>query len=501
MNLDHLEKDLKKYYGDNDAKLNTDELWQRVQPHIPQAEKKRRIIPIILLISGLLLVAGAGLYLFRSADMEITDYTSESITLPNESKSNPEKHSKTDNSIDPIKPKSVTKSNLSDQVEPAKIVAKGSKKSTYPAVSHSEQHLVKRTDHHGNKPIQSDLQSGQTPPKDGSLSTGIAGNAIKAATGLKLINSVPPVAPQKNDTAADAEPIIPSAKSATSVNRQGPISIFSNALLPMLTNGELISSFKNEIGTAPKKWSPHIYHRDRKKISVEVGGGYFVPIKTFDLVNSEEANTYASREAAESVLESWNSRINFGYELMPNLKLTIGLSYLNINERSAATITNEETYLAQDTVIGSFVRLDGSMEDIIGDAEITRTTIKNVNRINTYSYINIPIELTYSLPVQRMTFDVGAGFSQNISLNTSGYWHPDSSTEYDISIDTENRLKEKTGISLIGHLGMSFNFSPSFGLYARGRMIHQLNNINQVSYGISQKYQLIGAELGLRTSF
>ena len=511
MNLNNLEKDLHKYYKDSSATVDTDLLWDRVQPHIPQNKKRRKVFIPIILFTGFL-VAASSIYLLYNYSHETSDKSdpklSENQIIDEKINSNHANiiQTKINNSasdtptLSQLNPdqkenleKDETSKYLNDNTNNISLdegtVADDNKEAAV-IVENNLPNIQK------NKLLS--LVTQENKSKSGlkvsqTINTqeiGISNSINRETVDNKISNNYPLI---QKEAAASAKEIYS--------NNTDKTNLITYSLLPLISQSILDLGDDSKIGATPKKWSPRIYHRDRNKFSVEIGGGYAIPLREFTLSNSEFENTFSNRSNAESVLEGWNTRINFGYEIIPNLRVTFGLNYININERSIATITNEETYIAQDTVVGSFVRLDGSVEDIIEDAEINRTIIRNVNRINSYKYLNIPIELVYSVPLRRMTFDIGTGFSKNISLNASGYWHPDESTEYDLSSDSENYLKDSNGLSIIGHLGMSFNISPSFGLYARGRFIHQLSTSTQGDYGINQKYQLIGSEIGMRTFF
>ena len=216
------------------------------------------------------------------------------------------------------------------------------------------------------------------------------------------------------------------------------------------------------------------------------------------LENQEFENEFASRNASEEILEAWNSTITFRYMIHPNVGISAGLQYTSINERSTTQLSLTETILVQDTIIGNFVRLDGTDEPIFGDIELNRTTTRNVSRVNTFRLVQIPIEVFYAHRINKLQLELGAGVTQNISTSSSGFWHPDGQSEYDLSLDENDYLKSRIGISFTGRAGISYPLGNSFDVFSNIRYVNSLNGFTNSNYGISQSYTLLGADLGIR---
>ena len=201
-------------------------------------------------------------------------------------------------------------------------------------------------------------------------------------------------------------------------------------------------------------------------------------------------------------MDAWNINLSVYYNWYPNISLSLGLDYSWINEESISTLTTQNQIELEQVVVAQIV--DGSsVEDVFARNVVVNQTIEQrIRRINTYKWIDIPLEIIYTTRLSNnISIDVGLGFSKNIVLRTSGYWHPNNTEEYQLDLDEGQYLRDTNGFSLIGHLGLRVELSDQFGIYSRVRMKNQMSSLTSLAYGINQSYRLIGLEAGLISKF
>jgi len=246
----------------------------------------------------------------------------------------------------------------------------------------------------------------------------------------------------------------------------------------------------------------HHTQNENKRWMVSLAGGSFLASKTLTANTTRLQEEFDSRVASESILDAWNSSIALSYNINPKLRLSVGFDYSWINEQSEKTLFSQELINLPEVVIAQIIT-GNSVENVIAsNVSVTRTTERKIRRINTYKWIDVPIEMIYASQLSRnLSFDIGLGFSKNITLRASGFWHPDNTQEYGLDLDENQYLKSDTGFSLLGHVGLRYELSNQFGIFSRVRIKNQFSPITNSTYGIDQSYRLVGVEAGLISKF
>ena len=568
MNLNNLEKKLKDFTSGSQEKIDTNILWNRVQPHIHKKKSYRWKMPL-LLVALLILISAIGIWILPQSDDDTSNSTSTSTQLTDQLNQSPIEEIKEASSAKNVnktapqeKPTTsvLAVNNQSNEIESLqnKVNINQDINSTSTNSPISNQTITNQQI--TNTPITNTPTTNQTINKLPGIvnthtnnqitNTPITNKAItnnqvtknqitnqpftnnqvtnhqitnqpikntqttnqpitnqpitnKAITNTSITNTQTTNQPVTNNPIANNQvtnnkitnqPITNNPITNQLVTNQ-PITKIQISSIPLLANQ--LDAGESTLSQYPKRISPYI-RRQFPKLTLELGGSYLAPQKEFILQQDEFASEFASRELAEEVLEGWYATANVRYHLTPNWGISVGIQYGAINERSSTSLTNSETVFLQDTVIGNFVRVDGSVDPIYGDIEIDRTVTKNVSRINSYSFIQLPIELMYKQPLNRLNLEFGIGAIQSIQFSTAGFWHPDTQTEYDLSTDENGYLKSRLGLGLTGRVGVGYDLTPGLGVYAHGRYIKYMSGITSSNYGIEQKYAVLGAEVGIR---
>jgi len=531
MNLNELEKDLRDFRPANHEKINTEVLWDRVSPYIPQSKIKHRVLPFFVMLLSVALIALI---------------TKNDLTHNKEIQANKQDISEFgSNKTNPQEEDAIVHANVNDKqsIENNKNEIENKNNSIQNGQIRKEQNLISipsRTINTEKQKIK-DVGVNEVAKKQHSETTvnypavinpikanaynlnndrdqdelkvnGERRNPISANESLKVTETSLEKHIEKLNNAVkysnrgvDEKDKIFKAEKPNTNNVAGSKVTTSKVLesrerLNVFYLSNTLNLFEvenSEPSFVPKKISPYVY-RDHPKMSIEIGGSYLSPNRKLTLMNPEFSSELESRELAEEVLEGWYASVGFRYNVTPQIGINVGMQYGSINERSSKSLSYTETLFLEDTIIGNLIRVDGSVDPIYGDLEIDRTIMKNVSRINSYTFLQMPIELIYTQPVNRLNLEFGLGIIQNISFKQSGFWHPDDRSEYDLSIDERGYLKSKLGLGLTGRLGIGYDLTPGIGVYGHARFIKHLSGVTSANYGIDQSYSLMGAEIGLR---
>ena len=565
MNLNKLEKELRDFTSGSHEKVDTNDLWNRVHPHIQKKKRYSWKMPLFL-VAILVLLSGVSIWLLPQSDDNVSNYSASSKELTEQSKLSKlydaEARSKTQNfnqitanetptttlnsqsikskkfqnpsntnqdinstiTNSPISNQTITNTPTTSQTIPNNLSTNSpttnqlkinqpitNQPTTIQPISYTpitktpitktpitNQQITKTPITNKpitntpitNTPINTQKINNQTITNTPITNTPINTQTINNQT----ITNTPITNTPITNTPITNQPIPNQPINQSPINNQ-QLTKINISTIPLVAT--LLDAGESELSQYPKRISPYM-RRQFPKLTLEIGGSYLAPQKELILQNDEFANEFASRDLAEEVLEGWYATANVRYHMTPNWGISVGVQYGAINERSSTTLTNSETVFLENTIVGNLVRVDGSIDPIYGDIEIDRTVTKQVSRINSYSFLQLPIELMYKLPVNRLNLEFGVGAIQSIQFSSTGFWHPDAQTEYDLSTDSKGYLKSRLGLGLTGRVGVGYDLTPSVGVYAHGRYIKYMSGITSTNYGIDQKYAALGAEVGIR---
>lgn len=208
-----------------------------------------------------------------------------------------------------------------------------------------------------------------------------------------------------------------------------------------------------------------------------------------------------NRNQYESPLEASHYGISLGVEYKDKFRFLSGIQQTVIAER----FKFNETLTAVDSIIGvQVLRINfaGDTIPIMGDIPRTTTNKNQIKVYNTYKMIDIPVTIGYHYTFkEKWNVGVQAGVLVNISLKTKGGIPDEMLQEVNIETNQSNIFKSKVGLSY--HVGLSvgrsfsdkieLNFSPTVRFFPKDFSVQD--------YGISQKYILVGGNLGLRYRF
>lgn len=215
---------------------------------------------------------------------------------------------------------------------------------------------------------------------------------------------------------------------------------------------------------------------------------------------------FAAKKQAESYTPSFTvgARFNLDLNKSKTLKLRVGVQYTQVGEK--LNYNAEQTHTRTQVYIGDII--DPVTGQVIGHTDpeyrqVTETRKVAVSTNNTYTFIDVPVQLEYSFfKTEKYSLFATGGASANLRFSQRG-----SQLNSDLSgaheIRSNNPYKPTTGLSLLAGIGGEYKFSPisKFSLLAEGTYSHGLNNVMQSNAGMRQSFRTFNVSIGLRYRF
>lgn len=295
---------------------------------------------------------------------------------------------------------------------------------------------------------------------------------------------------QKEDNSQFDSPTIPSVfLSLNNFNSKNPTIDISERWTT--------SFYKKEL---EKEWKSKKKNGNNFGFSTEVFGGLsFVnrkiaakdPISN-DLLNIRKNNEYTMEASHAGLLIKFKTR--------KGIYFSSGIQRTAIAER----YEYNDTQISVDSVLGvKTLRVNLTGDTIPKMGMIPETTTLDLEKkiFNTYQLFDIPFFVGYETRNKNWQFGIEAGILANISLETEGIIPNETFEDINIKNEQDEIFKSKVGLSY--HLGLTaskkihgnwwFTIAPSLRVLP--------SDITKETYGLSQKYTLFGARVGVRYNF
>lgn len=214
---------------------------------------------------------------------------------------------------------------------------------------------------------------------------------------------------------------------------------------------------------------------------------------------SESANVLLqTRDDYETSLEATHVGFNLGIQHRKGFRFSTGIRQTRITER----LDFNENISTVDSVEGVRVlrlNFSGDTIPIMGMIPQTTTTINEMKIYNRYTLLDIPLTVGYDFSInKKWKAGVEAGVLVNLSLKTKGIIFDETLQEINLENTETEIFKSKVGLNY--HLGLSVSrtFSKKLDLFIAPSVRIYSQDFAQDSYGLSQKYFLLGGNIGVR---
>lgn len=209
--------------------------------------------------------------------------------------------------------------------------------------------------------------------------------------------------------------------------------------------------------------------------------------------DSTQLELFDLRKRSERTLEAIQAGLRLTVRHSSGLGLTSGVNYTQINERfryNTSVTTVDTTYGIQYYII----TINNDTVPYYGDVPLERTTTYKKEYYNKYRMVEIPVLADYRYEGRDFSVGVQAGVFANLSLTTSGRFLAAKDAFEDLS-DTDI-FKSNVGLSYYFGLSAGYLINENIELTISPFMRHFPESFTESSYGISQRYNLYGVNVG-----
>ena len=240
--------------------------------------------------------------------------------------------------------------------------------------------------------------------------------------------------------------------------------------------------------------------KDNLNFSAEIFGGLSFINRKIEAKAPSSNDLLNIRKDNEYTLESSYLGLHLNLKTKKGIYFTSGIQRTVIAEQYEInnTLTTMDSIIGVKTLI---VNLTGDTIQRMGMLPRTTTSVLEKKIFNTYQLIDIPIFIGYESVKEKWALGIEAGVLANISLKTKGIIPNQFFDDINIATQQDEIFKSKIGLSY--HLGLTtsrkiykslwLTFTPSLRILP--------SDITNDNYGLSQKYTLFGARVGVRCQF
>ena len=433
--MDAFDKHIKSLFDNHELPVDTQEMWQNVEPKLKKGKFPGRLLFLLLLLISIPVT-----FIFLTSPGQYPEQTS----LQNKSDKNSYFGRKGQ----------LINSNTKADTQQTKKITYGLKEKQNNYFSFSENSIQKDPN---TQLIQVD-----------HLIRSVKENDVKAESKVNTFSS---------DRFEKRPRIIYSTKKVATNTEIQPVISLSERLL----NGPEKSGFKNNAF----KWSVDLF----------TGFDYAAKIleaKTYDY------RWYArEREQSENYLEAFNFGFHFNMHHKSGLIGGTGLVYHQIDEIFESSNSRDvETF--KEGIIEIITNADGSSSIVSGQKLIIEHKSWNKKKFNNYGFINIPLFVGYAHNAGTWQLEISSGVDFNLAFIKHGEIIGKEGFPVSVSNPQNSIYRRLTSVNLNGGIKLLYPLSDRFNVFIEPNFHYNLYSLTQENNPLHQKYFHTGLRIGTR---
>jgi len=209
------------------------------------------------------------------------------------------------------------------------------------------------------------------------------------------------------------------------------------------------------------------------------------------------ADYLQNRKDTETSLDAVRIGLDLRWQHKSGFYIKPGVEYEQINERFDYVFTRDTVLDQADQIVATVYDINGTPSDSIGTARVVERYTLDKEIYNRYHSIDIPILIGYASQKNKFGWFVEGGASMNLWFKARGQIVDFAGSDIRLT-DNADLFKPRTGISLIGSIGLSYQLTEQFNLSLSPSIKYHLGSISSDENLIDQKYTNVGLQLGLR---
>lgn len=232
------------------------------------------------------------------------------------------------------------------------------------------------------------------------------------------------------------------------------------------------------------------------KWGIEVGAGIFILERQFKVrtnATNEGQELLAQRQAGETPLEAIALNLNGIAQHRSGWYGKLGLSFMQINERLDQNIERVEVEDNPDAIVEINILGETDTSFVYGNLPIVRTYQYDKRHFNRYELLDIPISAGYRWHKNRWTFGAEAGISINLSMEANG----ELRNENGEIVSYQSIYKQNIGWSYFTSLNLGYKIIPHLELTIAPTFHRFRRTFTTNDYPLGQGYHLWGVRGGV----
>ena len=503
MNDNSFEKDMKDSFHQYEPNLNTDEIWENIEPKLKKKKKRRFFFWLWFGILGVISTIAILVFFPKKNNVEIDGLKIENISEYNNNQPNETTLTNNTQDLEEV----LSQQDKVEQTTQAATVEQKTKQrektsivNVNPFDNRQEEVVFESSS------VSTSIQ--QTPPLSNS-----------ATIENKLINlTMVDEASVNANTTTEATIVLENPKENEAVEEEEEQSVRSEKPSETLllaeekkkTQKEKTSKQKSEKSEKNKKSKKKVTRKKRPKWHYE-SQFTIAPILPIKAMSANPDVSFASqtldlRREKEKQLEAFGFKGSLVFQHRKGFLLTGGIEYQQLNER----FKNQETVTEIIQEVVTLTVTENQNEEIInstsGPLYVTQTTTVNQRIANNYRFINIPIGVGMAWTKRKQHYKLVGGLDYNLFFRFKGALIRNYDGEQSTEIFKKNDHNSSSYNSI-------FKDRVGFGLWIAGEYHRPINNklswilapkiqipfstISQDLTGVNQRYYRISLETGV----
>jgi len=208
----------------------------------------------------------------------------------------------------------------------------------------------------------------------------------------------------------------------------------------------------------------------------------------------------SERTNSEQLLEGLSADLSFGYRSRSGWQFRGGIGYTQLNTLFASTVTTQTV----DTVQGLTMLVynpDNSVDSIFGSVAYYETTSRQKQTYNSIRQWELPLLAGYNFELGRLSLLVEAGVRLRLNRNWEGIvFNQDLGNNFQ-DLSTTDWYRTGLDLGLQGGIHLAYPIRPQIDILAGGSVRYNLQDFSGDNSPFTERYQLLGGQLGLRYRF
>ncbi len=238
----------------------------------------------------------------------------------------------------------------------------------------------------------------------------------------------------------------------------------------------------------------------KNTLSFDVFGTPGFAPRSFESTDSESSLYADARNKTENSQYAWGAGARINLNLQQGFSVRLGLLYEQLGDKF--DYTDPKAFVKRQQ-IDSFFSANGTF--LFSDTSyvlVFGTLIKKIH--NRYTHLDIPLLLSYELPMGRATLMINAGPVLNLTSSQRGQILDSTLNPVHITAGEPDELKaykNNLGLSIYIGAGALFPLTDNISALIEPRLLYRINPVTLDTYALKEHRSFAGLNLGIRYHF